>query len=158
MKWEIEIPKSQYLRRNICWIFFLNWLVDIRMLFRSLIQGLFSGWLHEEPNLLIILNYLYLQILTSLLSKLLPHSNPPCRVFPCGRKPNNTEKTHDFRQSVYELFPRVISCLIQGRRSLRRLSYRSPYQFKLLYFYLSQKLSECESSNTDWDRSMSKRM
>ena len=136
--------------------FFFNWLVDIHMLFSSRPYGLFSGLLHQEPNLLIILNYLYLQILTSLLSQLFP--NPPCRVFPCGRKPNNTEKTHDFRQSVYELFPRVIRCSTQGRRSLRRLSYRSPYQFKLLYFYLSQKLSECESSNTNLHRSMSKRM
>ena len=48
------------------------------MLFSSRPYGLFSGLLHQEPNLLIILNYLYLQILTSLLSQLLPHSNPPC--------------------------------------------------------------------------------
>ena len=50
------------------------------MLFSSLPHRLFSGWLHEEPKLLIILNYLYLHILSSLLSQLLPHSNPPCQL------------------------------------------------------------------------------
>ena len=33
---------------------------------------------------------------------------------PCGRKSENLEKTHDFRQSVDELFPRAIRCSIQG--------------------------------------------
>ena len=35
------------------------------------------------------------------------YPNPPCQL-PCGRKPENPEKTHDFRQSVDQLFPRVI--------------------------------------------------
>ena len=37
------------------------------------------------------------------------YPNPPCQL-PCGRKPENPEKTHDFRQSVDELFRRVIKC------------------------------------------------
>ena len=34
--------------------------------------------------------------------------------FPCGRKPENPEKTHDFRQSVDELFPRTCTPLVVG--------------------------------------------
>ena len=26
------------------------------------------------------------------------YPNPPCQVFPCGRKPENPKKTHDFRK------------------------------------------------------------
>ena len=56
------------------------------------------------PNKLpIILNYLYffLFILTHPVN------------FTCGRKPENLEKNHDFRQSVDEFFPREIRCSIQ---------------------------------------------
>ena len=57
------------------------------------------------------LSYLRLQffiiIIFQLLSTIYP--NPPCQL-PCGRKPENPEKTHDFRQSVDQLFPRVIKC------------------------------------------------
>ena len=99
------------------------------MLFSSLPYWLFSGRLHEVPQLPIILYYLYLQILSSLL---LPHNYYPIIThpvnFPCGRKLENPDKTLDFRQSVDELFPREIRCSTQGlnlrllsggRRSLR---------------------------------------
>ena len=46
------------------------------------------------------------------------YPNPPCQVFPCWRKPENPEKTHNFRQSVDELLPRAIRCSIQGSNPL----------------------------------------
>ena len=83
------------------------------MLFSSLPYGRFSGRLHEEPKLPIILNYLYLQIWSSLLFNYYPILTHPVN-FPCWRKLENPEKTHDFRQGFDELFPRAIRCLIQG--------------------------------------------
>ena len=78
------------------------------MLFSSLPYWLFSGRLHEVPQLPIILYYLYLQILSSLL---LPHNYYPIIThpvnFPCGRKLENPEKTYDFPA-------RAIRCLIPG--------------------------------------------
>ena len=72
------------------------------------------------------LSYLRLQffiiIIFQLLSTIYP--NPPCQL-PCGRKPENPEKTHDFRRvTVDELFPRVIKC--PNTQSLWRLGHRSP--------------------------------
>ena len=62
-------------------------------------------------NLPTILNYLYLQFFLVIFLTI----NPTHPVnFPCGRKPENLEKTHDFRQSVDELLPRAIRCSIQG--------------------------------------------
>ena len=63
------------------------------------------------PKLPTILNYLYLQFFLIIFLTINP--NHPVN-FPCGRKPENPEKTHDFWQSVEELFPRAIRCLIQG--------------------------------------------
>ena len=61
------------------------------------------------PNTLAIYVYSFLLSLFSLAI----YPNPPCQL-PCGRKPENPEKTHDFRQSVDQLFPRVIKCLNTG--------------------------------------------
>ena len=101
--------------------------------------GLFSGRLHQVPSLSIILNYLggrveglarapqtaairpipklptlinYLYLQFSLIIFLTVNPNHPV-IFPCGRKPENPEKTHDFRQNVNKLFPRAIRCSIQ---------------------------------------------
>ena len=41
------------------------------------------------------------------------YPNPPCQL-PCGRKPENPEKTHDFQQSVDQLLPRMIKCSNTG--------------------------------------------
>ena len=105
-------------------------------LFSSLpLLGLFSGRLHQVHKLGIILNVLsiFLHSFSSLFF-LTIYPNPPCQVFSCGRKPENPEKTHDFRQSVDELFTRAIRGSIQarthdlsgGRTSFRRQSHRSP--------------------------------
>ena len=40
--------------------------------------------------------------------------NPPVN-FSCGRKPEQPGKTHDFRQSVDELFPHAITVDVQHR-------------------------------------------
>ena len=56
-----------------------------------------------------------------------PHSNPPCQLSlwektgelgenrKTRREAENSEKTHNFRQSANELFPREIRCLLQTR-------------------------------------------
>ena len=72
------------------------------MLFTSLPYGLFSGRLHDES----IFNRHYFPNNYSILTH-------PVN-FPCVRKPENPEKTHDFRQSVEELFSREVRCSIQG--------------------------------------------
>ena len=36
---------------------------------------------------------------------------------PCGRKPENTEKTHDIQQSVVQLLPRMINVRTQDSNS-----------------------------------------
>ena len=79
------------------------------MLFSSLPYGLSSGRSHEEPKLPIILNFLYFTNFIVIYPILTHPVN-----FPSGRKSENPEKTHDFRQSVDELFPREIRCSIQG--------------------------------------------
>ena len=89
------------------------------------------------------------------MSQLLPHSNPLCQVFPCGRKPNNPEKTHDFRQSVYELFQVWADVRYRGGGRLVDWATEAPINSNCgrhmhplgAYFYLNQKLSEYESSN-----------
>ena len=55
------------------------------------------------------LTNLYLQFFLSLFF-LTIYPNPPCQL-PCGRKPENPEKTHDFQQSVDQLLPRA--CMIK---------------------------------------------
>ena len=69
----------------------------------------FSGRLLEEPKL-------HLLSLTIYIYKFYRHYFPnyyPILThpvnFPCGRKSENPEKTHDFRQSVDELLPRAIN-------------------------------------------------
>ena len=58
--------------------------------------------------------------------------------FPCGRKPENPEKTHDFRQSVDELFPRAIRCSIQGLNLQYDLSGGSYCTYKnIIHFSVS---------------------
>ena len=86
--------------------------------------GLFSGRLHQVPKQpKLSLNYLYFTVFSSLFF-LTIYPNPPCHVFPCGRKPENTEKTHDFRMLTnssnvwsdarYRLEP--VTSVLGGRR------------------------------------------
>ena len=67
----------------------------MHIFFSSLPPGTFQWPITSSPKLPIILNYLYFQI-SSLFSWLLILTHPV--NFPCGRKLENPEKTHDFQQ------------------------------------------------------------
>ena len=68
--------------------------------------GLFSGRLHQVPKQPELPLTIYIFTVFSSLFFLTIYPHPPCQEKP--------EKTHDFWQSVYELFPRAIKWSIQG--------------------------------------------
>ena len=87
----VRSPCCQYL---VFFVFFIQ---------LTPVLGLFSGRLHQVPKQpKLSLTIYILQFFPHFILTIYP--NPPCQVFPCGRKPENPEKTYDFSQSVYELF------------------------------------------------------
>ena len=116
-------------------IIFLNGPKPLKRKYIYNIEKLVPRTLTNQPS------YLRLQFLLLFFLTIFP--NPPCQL-PCGRKPENPEKTHDFWQSVDQLFPRVIKCPntgfelltseVRGSRSQSwSLGHRSPTMHACTY-------------------------
>ena len=91
---------------------------------RRLTKGPQAAAIQPIPNLPIILNYLYLQFFLIIFLTINPITHSI--NFPCGRKPENPDKTHDFRQSVNKLFSRAIRCSIYSDRTRDLSGERTP--------------------------------